>query len=111
MVVTKIYVPTDLLNKSCYQVNQGYIRVWDSVTLNESNTYTDVFINQDYQVVTDSIVLTESLKCDSANTYTDNVLYRVDIDRIFVIVFIFMLVCFLFPYRIFSRLFGKWLKL
>lgn len=42
---------------------------------------------------------------------TDNVFYHPQIDSILVIFFIIAIVCFYFPYKIFSRAFGRWLKI
>lgn len=41
---------------------------------------------------------------------TNNYLYHPKIDSILVMFFIITLVCIYFPYKIFSRAFGRWLK-
>ena len=47
---------------------------------------------------------------DSIN-YSSEYYYHPRFDSILVIFFIIVLLCFYFPYRIFSRAFGRWLKL
>lgn len=42
---------------------------------------------------------------------TNDVYYRKDLDSILIIFFIIVLIAFFFPYKIFARAFGRWLKI
>lgn len=108
--MTKVYLPTEYLNKPCYQINDGYIRVWNSINNNSYNTYYDVFTNNNYLVREGYTNYYNNVSCSTMYEFTDNVFYRNDIDKILVIFFILLLICFYFPYRIISRIFGRWLK-
>lgn len=108
--MSKIYLPTEYLNKPCYTVNNGYIRVYESINNNYSNTVYDIYVNQDYMIREGTASYSTNTICVNSNNFTDNVFYRTDFDKILVIFFILLIICFYFPYRIISRLFGRWLK-
>ena len=106
----KIYVPT-INSGHCVVVNShNTLREYETTNLNQSNNYTDYYINSHYLSKTGSEVLTSSPVCISSSDLTDSVYYRNDFDSILVIFFILLLICFYFPYRIISRFFGRWLK-
>lgn len=105
--MAKIYLPTEFLNKPCYQINNGYIRVFDSTRYNQQNVVYDVYVNQNYQVKQSYSNFSSSTQCDAFNTFTDDVYYRNDFDKILVIFVILVLVIFIFPYSILSRLWRK----
>lgn len=110
--MSKIYLPNEYLNKTCYQVNNGYIRVWETNNYNQDNNYYDIYINQDYQVKKGTSYFYNTIQtCDNINTYTSDFWYRLDIDRILIIFLILSIFILLFPYKIFSRFFGKWARL
>lgn len=109
--MSKIYVP-ELNSSNCVVVyNHNTLRVYNSVPeLNQSVNYTDFYINSHYLSKTGSEILSSNVSCLPSSDLTDSVYYRNDFDSILVIFFILLLICFYFPYRIISRIFGWWLK-
>lgn len=110
----KIYVPS-YSNNNCLVVrDSNTIRVYQNQPTQNSNVnYTDYYINSSY--LSNSGVQNFSQystipTCVSSSDITTNVYYRLDFDKISVITFILLLICFYFPYRIISRMFGRWLK-
>lgn len=75
----KIYLPTEYLNKPCYIVNNGYIRVYETIRTNNQNVVYDIYINQDYMVKEGTSYFSSSTICDTVNVYTDDYFYRRDI--------------------------------
>ena len=104
--MAKIYVPTQYLN-NCNIVNGDYIR---SFTNSQQTQWVDIYINNHYYLRQGSSNYGNSYTCDRINTFTDNIYYRNDFDQILVIFFILLIICFYFPYRLISRMFGRWLK-
>ena len=110
----KVYVP-QYNNGNCVSVyNNNTIRVYDSTpTQNSTINYKEYYINSSYLSHNGSSTFnnyTTLPTCVSSNDITTNVFYRLDIDKILVCTFILLIICFYFPYRIISRLFGRWLK-
>lgn len=105
--MAKIYVPTQYLNKPCYQVNQNYIRVY-ATTHNSNNTVYDIYVNQDYQVRRSTSGYSSSTYCDNINTYTDEIYYRVDFPQIILMFFLLVVICFYTPWKILLRMFRRW---
>lgn len=103
----KIYVPTELLNKPCYVINNGYIRVYTNNNLTE---YLDVYVNQDYMLKQGTSYNGYNGVCDTINTYTDEIYYRRDFSDICIVFFVLFIFIFLIPFKIVSRVFGRWLK-
>lgn len=104
--MAKIYLPTEYLNKPCYVINNGYIRVYNT-TNNSNNIVYDIYINQDYQVRRTTSGYSSSTYCDTMNQYTDDIYYRTDFDKILVIFLILCIFCFLLPLKIFVRFFRR----
>lgn len=104
--MSKVYLPTEYLNKPCYQVNYDYIRVWNSTNSN-NNTYYDVYFKNDYLVKQGYSGFSSYQVCDTLNTYTDVIYYRYDFDKI---IFLFLSLCIIFFYpgfKIFLRMFRR----
>lgn len=102
-----IYVP-QYENFSCvYLYDKDTIRVLNPY----DNTYTDYFINSHYVSKTGVNHDNLDIECINQNNLTTDFYYRNDLDSILVIFFIILIVCFYFPYRLFSRAFGRWFKL
>lgn len=100
-----IYLPTEYKN-NCNVVYNNYIR---SYTNNSRTEWVDIYINQDYQLKAGSNQYQSNVVCDTLNTYTDNIMYRTDIDRICLTTFIIAFVT-TFPAYLFMRTFRKrWL--
>ena len=110
-----IYVP-NYTNSNCVVIrDKDTIRVYDSQpTYNSNNYFTDYYINSNYlfnngyqQFNQYSTLPT----CINHNLLTTNVYYRNDFDKIMIIFLILLLICFYFPYKMLSRMFGRWFKL
>ena len=108
--MSKLYVPNDvsLDNVSCIFLENN-----DSIIIRYSdNTYYKVTYNNllsDYNV---SQTYFDNFDVSCSNIeLTHDYFYRKDIDSIIILFFILSIICLYFPYRIFSRLFGRWLKL
>lgn len=106
--MAKIYLPTNLLNYSCKVVNNDYIRVY---TNNQYTSYVDVYFKSGYYLKRGNSTYSPSnVVCDDINSFTDNIFYRYDTSNTLIIFFIITLVCLYFPFKIFSRAFGRWFK-
>lgn len=108
-----IYLPST--NYACIVVQDANtIRAYSSMPqYNQSVGYTDFYINSHYIYKTGSQQFGNysTLPTCSNESFTTNVFYRNDIDGIMITFFILLLVCFLFPYKLISRAFGRWLKI
>ena len=111
----KIYLPSYSSTNCAYVSASDTIRVYERVpTTNSTVNYTDYFVNSHYLSRTGSTTFNQYSTipvCLSSSDITNNVFYRNDIDSILVIFMILLIFCFYFPYRIISRMFGRWLKL
>lgn len=106
--MAKIYLPSYLVNKDCKVVNNDYIRVFNN---SQYNIWYDVYFKSGYLIKQGSSQYGQTnVLCDSINEYTDNIMYRYDLSDSLIIFFIISLVCLYFPFKIFSRAFGRWLK-
>lgn len=107
-----IYLPST--NYACYVVqDSNTIRAYESQPRANTNVnYTDYYINSHYIYKNGTQQFTQysTIPTCMGATITDNVFYRNDMPQILTMFFILVLVCFYFPYRIISRLFGRWLK-
>lgn len=99
--MSKIYLPSDLVNANCKVINNGYIRVYDN---NIYNSWVDVYVNQDYMLKPGSSNYGQQPVCDSYNTYTDDFYYRTDFSDICIIFFIFSFFAIFIPIKIVSKL-------
>lgn len=105
--MSTIYLPKEYLNKPCYQVNQNYIRVFETTNYNSYNTVYDIYINQDYQVRQGSANYNSNTVCDNLNTYTDDIYYRTDFYKSLIILVILFIFIVNFPVKIFKRMFRR----
>lgn len=105
--MSKIYLPSEYLSKPCYQVNQNYIRVFETTNMNTQNTIYDIYINQDYQIKQGTTNFSSSTQCDTLNTYTDDIFYRTDFDKILLIFIILFIFIINFPVKLFKRIFRR----
>lgn len=112
--MSKVYVPEFNQGNCAYIYNTDIIRVYDSTPRqNTTISYKDYYINSSYISNTGSTTFSTYSTlptCISSSNITTNVFYRNDFDKILVITFLLMIICFYFPYRIISRMFGRWLK-
>ncbi|MBP3635816.1 MAG: hypothetical protein J6D28_05215 [Bacilli bacterium] len=113
-----IYVPDT--NYQCFVlVNKDTIRAYETKPYNPGYNhqihinYRDYYINSHYLYSDGSQTFNDYSQipiCLDSNNITNDFYYRNDFDSIlfiFVILFIFIIYI---PYRIISRLFGRWLK-
>lgn len=110
----KIYVPEFNTNNCLVIRNGDVIRVYESrPTTNSDVNYIDYYIGNHYIDIsgTQHFATTSSIPtCLNTNRITTNNFYRFDLVDILISFFILAIVCFYFPYKIFSRMFGRWLK-
>lgn len=111
----KIYVP-NLENYQCVYIRgEGIIRAYyQKPTYNSTVNYRDYYINSNY-IFTDGQQNFSNYGnlpvCLASTELTDNFYYRNDLDSILIIFLILAIFIVFIPYKIFSRFFGRWLKL
>ena len=114
--MAKIYVPENYINKPCVELyGHNVLRVYDSKpALNSESTYTDFYTDMDYYSKTGFASWgqwSSSLPvCIPSSNLVSDVYYRVDFPSILMTIFIFLILLFYFPYKIISRVFGRWLR-
>lgn len=114
--MAKIYVPEDYINKPCVELyGHNVLRVYDTKpALNSESTYTDFYTDMDYYSKTGYASWgqwSSSLPvCVPSSNLVSDVYYRVDFPSILMTIFIFLILLFYFPYKIISRVFGRWLR-
>lgn len=111
-----IYMPQDSTYNKCYVVqSEDIIRGYDRVpTNNTSYNYRDYYINSDY-IYRDGTgtwgQYTTLPTCLNSDVVTNSYWYRVDIDKILIIFLILFIFLIKYPYKLFIRIFGRWLRL
>ena len=111
-----IYVPSDTTYDSCYVVQgDGVIRGYDTYpAYNTSYNYRDYYIKSNY-IYRDGFGQWNNYStlpiCIDSDLITNSYYYRNDFDSICIIFLVFALFIIYIPYKIWSRLFGRWLKL
>lgn len=110
-----LYVPSYTNNNCVVYYSEGVIRVYDTTpTANSSINYREYFSNSHYDYrdgVQQFGNFYTAPTCINHNQLTTNVYYRNDLDSILVCFIIIIIFCFYFPYRLISRMFGRWLKI
>lgn len=111
-----IYVPDDSTYNSCYVVqSENTIRAYDRVpNYNTNYNYRDYYIRSDYYFRDGSGQWNQYSTlpiCLDSDLITHDYYYRIDFMNICIIFLIFALFIVYLPYKLFSRLFGRWLKL
>ena len=111
----KIYVPTDTTYNKCYVVqSEEVVRAYDRVPQNNvSYNYRDYYIRSDY-IYRDgsgqwSQYTTLPTWLDSS-VITSDFYYRIDLPSILLCLSVFFFFIVFIPFKIFSILFGRWLK-
>lgn len=94
-----IYVP-ELEKYKCYVVqSEGVIRAYEEIPYNDGGyfNYRDYYINSSY-IYRDGIQQFGSYStipvCLDANNLTDAYYYRLDLDKIFIVFFIMLFICY-----------------
>lgn len=113
--MSKVFLPSYNSNNCAFIYSSDIIRVLDSQPTHNSNiNYTDYYIKSSYISNRGQVNYGQYSTlptCINSNNITNNVFYRNDIDKILVIFLILLIFCFYFPYRLISRMFGRWLKI
>lgn len=111
-----IYVPEDTTYNKCYVIqSEGVLRGYSNVpAYNSSINFRDYYINSSY-IYRDGVQTFGNYStlpvCLASSDTTNNVFYRNDLDKILICFIILLFICFYFPYKIISRMFGRWFKL
>ena len=108
--MTKIYLPDEITSSMCaYVYDKDTIRVYEEVPrLNATINYTDYFINSDYLSRSGSTTFgnwsTISYDCIDSSLFTTNAFSRLDLDKILIITFVLIFVCYYFIRTLLRRL-------
>lgn len=109
-----VYVPNSFVNYKCVVPNANYIRLYETKpVLNSTVNYVDLYTSNHYYFVRGTQTFgnySYSITCSNDYKLTDDYWYRTDLDSILICVFVIAIICIYFPARIFSRVFGRWLK-
>ena len=112
-----IYLPIDNVDDfACYSIqSNGIIRAYYSQPRNNnSSNYIDFDTRNHYFEIqgTQSWSQYSTLPtCLSKSSITTDYVYRTDFDSILIIFFILSIFIFYLPYKIISRMYGRWFKL
>lgn len=104
--MAKIYVPINYKD-NCNVFYDNYIR---SFTNDSRTEWIDVYYKDNYAEKIGYSQYPQNIVCDTVNTYVSDFYYRYDITNILICFLILALILVYFPIRLFSRLFGRWLK-
>lgn len=112
----KIFVPEDSTYDMCYVVqSEGVIRGYDTIPRNNANyNYRDYYINSDYIYRDGSgswSSYTTLPTCLDQSVITNDIYYRVDLYKILIIFIILAIVIIVVPFKLMSRVFGRWLRI
>lgn len=113
------YLPARFINSNyTYYVTNDYIEVHtrDNCYTNYNNEYCDtyrIYPNNDYLV---SKPLSSTLSYSSTysidySAFSSDIWYRQDLDKILFIFLILSIVIIVIPFKLMSRVFGRWLKI
>lgn len=102
--MAKVYLPEEYLNKPCYQINNGYIRVYETTNNNYYNIVHDVYYTNNYLARTTTASYSSSTICDKLDL-TSDFYYRNDFDKILFIFVVFAIFIIYIPFKLFMKLF------
>lgn len=114
--MSKTYLPSELINNNySYYVNDNEIVVnmHTNCTQGMGTNYCDcviVYPNNDYITTNNYRCVEYSSTNISVDSFTDDIYYRLDLWKILIIFVVLFIFIVYIPYRIISRLFGRWLK-
>lgn len=112
------YLPSGYINSHyTYIYNNNYIQVRtnENCVQQYNTTYCDcynIYYNYDY-IVGDkyNCSLSNSSNTINYNNFSSDFYYRLDFDKICIIFFLVITLCYFLAFKPISRLFGRWLKL
>lgn len=107
-----MYVP-DLENYTCVSViDKDTVRAYTVYPVLDSTvSYRDYYVNSHYMYKDGSEYIESVPDCMGFNTVSDDIYYRNDLSDILVIFIIMFFIMVVLPYKLISRLFGRWFKL
>lgn len=111
-----IYLPIDDINDfSCYSIqSNGIIRAYYTQPRNNSNSnYIDFDTRNHYFELNGNQSWSQYStlpQCLPKQSITNDYVYRTDFSDILIIVLVFSIFCFYLPYKVFSRIMGRWMK-
>lgn len=126
MFENKIFIPSEVVenfnNYSCHLVqDQKIISLDSSSTCNSSictlstfeiETIHYTYNYKNYSLTSDEFTsFVSQCNFDNYTNFTSDVFYRNDIDSILIIFLILFIIIIFVPYKIISRLFGRWFKI
>lgn len=127
MFENKIYIPKEVLENfntyNCHIIENGNIISFDkNSTCNDSSCVLSSFVidssnhyfyqEKDLSLTSDQFnSYISSCNYDNYTNFTSDVFYRNDIDSVLISFIILLLILIYLPYKIISRLFGRWFKL
>lgn len=108
-------MPSDTTYNKCYVVqNEDVIRGYDRTPSNNTSyNYRDYYIHSDYIYKDGNGTWSQYSTlpvCLSSSVITNDYYYRVDLSNIMIIFFVMFFFIVYIPIKLFSRLFGRWLK-
>lgn len=114
--MAKIYLPIEVNSNQCpVVVSDGHIRVYNSVPngTNQNVTYTDFYIRENYLSSTGQTNWSPytSISCLDRDQFVTDYWYRPDIWQSLICFAVIGYVGFILPYKVISRIFGRWLKI
>lgn len=115
--MAKIYLPDNVSNNQCaVVVSSGHIRVY-SQKPNGTNinnvSYKDYYITENYIQGSGTTNFNNytSYQCLNYDQFTTDYWYRGDIWQSLICYIIIAIIGFYLPFKLLSRMFGRWLKL
>lgn len=114
--MAKIYLPDTINNNQCVVVqSEGHLRVYSSRPngTQQNVTYNDYYLRENYLKSSGSTTWNQytTQNCLDNNQFTTDYWYRPDIWQSLICFYIIALVGIYLPFKIISRIFGRWLKI
>lgn len=112
----KIYLPEQINNNQCVVIqSDGHLRVYNARPsgIQQNVTYKDYYIRENYLSSSSNTTWNQytNVNCLDNNQFTTDYWYRPDIWQSLICFIILALICLYLPFKIISRMFGRWLKL
>lgn len=109
--MSKVYLPTYTSSNCIVIKDKDTIRVYDNFPVQDALvSYTDYYINSHYLENKGSELIEIVPECISSDKFTDDYHYRNDYSEILIITFILSIIVLYLPLKVFSKLFGRWLR-
>lgn len=114
--MAKLFLPESVNNNQCAVVqSDGHIRIYDSRPNGTQQyvNYRDYYIRENYLMTSSSTTWSSytSINCMDSTQFTTDFWYRPDIWQSLICFYIICIVAIYIPFKIISRIFGRWLKI